>query len=177
MLKSRQTKYPKLLFRTVDTLLHKSGEPPLPARDSPSYLVSTFQDFFLERVVLIHCEIHATLTYLDLGASLWGPEELPGACSLTSVRLATHVDIRNLISKAPTKACELDSMPTWLLKQCGDSIIQSMTSVINMSLESGVVLGCFKMALVRPLLKKPGVDADCLKNYILVSNISFISKQ
>ena len=46
-----------------------------------------------------------------------------------------------------------------------------------MSLESGVVPGCFKKALVRPLLKKPSLDADCLKNYRPVSNLSFISKQ
>ena len=55
--------------------------------------------------------------------------------------------------------------------------LPSMTSIINMSLESGVVPGCFKKALVRPLLKKPSLDADCLKNYRPVSNLSFISKQ
>ena len=134
----------KLLFKTVDTLLHKSGEPPLPACDSPSHLANTFQDYFLERVALIHQGIQATLTDLDLAASLWGPEELPAACSLTYFRLATHDDIRQMVSKAPPKSCELDPIPTWLLKQCGDGIIPSMTSVINMSLESGVVPGCFK---------------------------------
>ena len=167
----------KLLFKTVDTLLHKSGEPPLPACDSPSYLANTFQDYFLERVALIHQGIQATLTDLDLGASLWGPEELHAACSLTSFRLATHDDIRQLVSKAPTKSCELDSIPTWLLKQCGDGITPPMTSIINMSLKSGVVPGCFKKRLVRPLLKKPSLDAECLKNYRPVSNMSFISKQ
>ena len=154
------------------TLLHKSGEPPLPACDSPSHLANTFQDYFLERVALIHQGIQATLTDLDLAASLWGPEELPAACSLTSFRLATHDDTRQMVSKAPPKSCELDSIQTWLLKQCGDGIIPSMTSVINMSLESGVVPGCFKKAVVRPSL-----DAECLKNYRPVSNLSFISKQ
>ena len=74
----------KLLFRTVDTLLHRSGEPALPACDSQSYLANIFQDFFLERVALIHQGIQATLTDLDLGALPWGPEELPAACSLTA---------------------------------------------------------------------------------------------
>ena len=145
--------------------------------DSPSCLANTFQHFFLERVGLIHQGIQATLTYLDLGALTWGPEELPAACSLTSFRLTTHDGIRQLVSKAPTKSGELDSIPTWLLKQCGDGIIPSMTSIINMSLESEVVPGCFKKALVRPLLKKPSLDADCLKNYRPVSNLSYISKQ
>ena len=90
-------------------------------------------------VPLIYQGIQATLTDLDLGASLWGPEELPVACPLTSFRLATRDDILKLVSKAPTKSCELDTMPTWLLKQCSDGIIPSMTSIINMKLESGVV--------------------------------------
>ena len=44
-------------------------------------------------------------------------------------------------------------------------------------LESGVVPGCFKKALVRPLLNKPSLDSECLKNYRPVSNLSFISKE
>ena len=78
------TKDSKLLFRTVDTLLHRSGEPALPACDSPSYLANIFQDLFLERVALIHQRIQATLTDLDLGALPWGPDELPAACLLST---------------------------------------------------------------------------------------------
>ena len=84
---SKDTKLP---FRMVDTLLHRSGEPGLPACDSPSYIANISQDFFLERVALIHQGIQATLTDVDLGALPWGPEELPAACSLTCFRLATH---------------------------------------------------------------------------------------
>ena len=53
-------KYAKLLFKTVDTLLHRSGEPVLPMSDSPSCLANTFQDYFLERVGLIHQGIQVT---------------------------------------------------------------------------------------------------------------------
>jgi hypothetical protein len=34
----------------------------------------------------------------------------------------------------------------------------------------------FKKAVVRPLLKKPGLDKEVIKNYCPVSNLSFISK-
>ena len=33
-----------------------------------------------------------------------------------------------------------------------------------------------KTALIRPLLKKTGLDSDILKNYRPVSNLTFISK-
>ena len=45
-----------------------------------------------------------------------------------------------------------------------------------MSLSTSVVPTSFKGAIVRPLLKKPGLDKDILKNYRLVSNLPFISK-
>ena len=51
-----------------------------------------------------------------------------------------------------------------------------MTDIINLSLRSGVVSGSFKLAHVRPLLKKPGLDAENMKNYRPVSNLSFLSK-
>ena len=68
-------------------------------------------------------------------------------------------------------------MSTRLLKQCGDDIIPAMTQVINKSLSSGVVPSGFKKAHVRPLLKKPSLDVECLNNYRPVSSLSFTSKQ
>ena len=51
-----------------------------------------------------------------------------------------------------------------------------ITRIVNLSLESAVFPSCFKSALVTPLLKKPSLDAEILKNYRPVSNLSFISK-
>ena len=49
-------------------------------------------------------------------------------------------------------------------------------SHINNSLESGVFSYQCKHAIIRPLLKKQGLDADDLQNYRPVSNLQFISK-
>jgi len=45
-----------------------------------------------------------------------------------------------------------------------------------MPLESAYVPHTFKSARIRPLLKKPGLDQNLLKNYRPVSNLPFISK-
>ena len=63
-----------------------------------------------------------------------------------------------------------------MLFNCIDSIIDSITAIINESLCSGIVPSCFKHAIVSPLIKKPGSDAEVLKNYRPVSNLPFISK-
>ena len=49
-------------------------------------------------------------------------------------------------------------------------------SIINESLTKGEFPNDFKSAIVKPLLKKPSLDKDELKNYRPVSNLHFISK-
>ena len=85
-------------------------------------------------------------------------------------------EVRNVIRKAPEKSCELDPIPTWLLKQCLDELIPLVTAIVNRSMETGSVPLCYKSARIRPLLKKSGLDQETLKNYRPVSNLPFVSK-
>ena len=72
--------------------------------------------------------------------------------------------------------CNLDTIPTTLLKSCIDSLIVPITNIVNKSLKEGVFPSDFKTVHVIPLLKKPSLDKNDLKNYRPVSNLSFISK-
>ena len=89
---------------------------------------------------------------------------------------ATHAEVKYIIMQSPDKSCEQDPFPTWLLKQCIDSIVPLITSLINSSLEHGHVPADLKLARIKPILKKPGLDPDILKNYRPVSNLPFVSK-
>ena len=51
-----------------------------------------------------------------------------------------------------------------------------VTDIVNMSLRDSLMPKSLKTALIRPLLKKTGLDRDILKNYRPVSNLTFISK-
>ena len=59
---------------------------------------------------------------------------------------------------------------------CIDTLLPFMTSIFNDSLNAGIFPVDFKDSLVTPLIKKPGLDCNVLKNYRPVSNLSFISK-
>ena len=76
----------------------------------------------------------------------------------------------------PKKSCDLDPIPSPLFHDCLDELIPVITDIINTSLISGVVLQCFKHALVKPLLKKSDLDPELLKNYRPVSDMPFFSK-
>jgi hypothetical protein len=88
----------------------------------------------------------------------------------------TEDEVKKIINNSPTKSCELDPLPTTLLKDCIDVIVPTVTKIVNQSLSSGIFPSSLKSAIVRPLLKKPSLDHDILKNYRPVSNLSFLSK-
>ena len=87
----------------------------------------------------------------------------------------TEVEIRNIIKLSPAKSCELDPLSTWLLKECIPELVPTITDTVNMSLRDSLMPKSLKTALIRPLLKKIGLDSD-IKNYRTVSNLTFISK-
>ena len=75
------------------------------------------------------------------------------------------------VQKSPTKTCNLDPIPTWLLKDMKEFIIPILTNLVNLSLYSGEVPLVHKGAIVNPLLKKANLDDECLKNFRPVSNL------
>ena len=75
----------------------------------------------------------------------------------------------------PSKCCELDVMPPKILKQIIPFIITPITNLINNSLENRVFANKWKTALIKPLLKKAGLDLIC-KNYRPINKLSFLSK-
>ena len=78
--------------------------------------------------------------------------------------------------KSPTKPCLLDPWPTFLVKECIDILLPSITRLVNCSLSEGVVPDEFKKAIVTPLIKKSSLPPNDLKNYRLVSGLGFKSK-
>ena len=97
-------------------------------------------------------------------------------CLLNAFEPATETEIGILLKSSPVKSCELDPIPTWLLRDCAHDIIPVLTTIVNMSLRTGVMPSHLKRAHARPIIKKPGLDKDILNNYRPVSNLPYLSK-
>ena len=82
----------------------------------------------------------------------------------------------SIILKTPTKSCNLDPIPTRLLKQCLPVVVPVITSIINTTFESGTVPSSLKLANIRPILKQPGLDKNAMQNYRPISKLPFLSK-
>jgi len=81
-----------------------------------------------------------------------------------------------MIGSALNKTCQLDPVPTWLVKDVGQLLSPFIALLFNKSLASGIFPSDFKHAAVRPLPKKNGLDISDLKNFRPLSNLSFLSK-
>ena len=82
--------------------------------------------------------------------------------------------VQKLITSAPSKSCASDPLPTSIVKQCVDELSPAISSIINLSLESGEFPEEWKGALVKPMIKKPKLEL--IKNFRPVSNLQFLSK-
>ena len=81
-----------------------------------------------------------------------------------------------IIKNSPTKSCLLDPVPTFLLKDCVEILLPSITKLVNLSLAEGVFPQKFKKAVVTPLIKKASLPNEDLQNYPPVSGLCFMSK-
>ncbi len=66
--------------------------------------------------------------------------------------------VRKIIKDSLSKSCSLDPLPTWLLKQCIDTLLPVITGIVNLSLSMATFPDNFKEA-------------------IPISNLHFISKK
>lgn len=133
-------------------------------------LANTFSQFYQEKVATI--------------CSSFSKETSTATVYPSSVRVTTVLDslhpvmldeVQAIICKFATNSCDLDPMPTHLLKKCLPIIVPAIMNIINSSFKSGIVPRSLKIANVRPVLKKSGLDRNLLQNYQPVSNLPFLS--
>ena len=130
---------------------------------------NNFCDFFSDKISKIRsCLDNVNPPAPEFSTFLGNP--------LTTFEPADENEIKKLILDSSTKSCHLDPVPTALLKNSLPELLPYITYVINESLLSGIVPSCYKNALVKPLIKKSGLDFNVLKNFRPVSNLPFLSK-
>ena len=160
---------PKALWNTFKKILHKTSTIILPDHISPTDLANTFGHFFSDKIVKIRVALESSVP-----VSLTIPKS--NSSALTSFEPVSEDDILKILRSSNTKSSDLDPIPTALVKECADILVTPITNIINYSLKEGSFPNCFKTAYVTPLLKKPNLDRNLLKNYRPVSNLSFLSK-
>ena len=157
----------KALFKIVDGLLSSQQLRRLPDCHNDDALAAKFGIFFDEKITNIRRNITRS-----------GPAINPvyTQMKLHTMHPTTSDEISKLIKACPPKSCDLDPLPSWLLKECLHELLPLLTRIFNESLSSGIFPQHFKCAIIKPIFKHGKRDIDDLANYRPVSNLHFASK-
>ena len=100
------------------------------------------------------------------------PTDSPPTC-LTPVRSQRRGSLK-IIKNSPQNDV-LDTVPTFLSKNCVDILLPSVTKLVNLSLVLGFFPNNSRRRLLPPI-KKASLPSDDLNNYCPVSGLCFMSK-
>ena len=125
-------------------LMGMKKENQLPEHDSKEELTNQFAEFFIAKVQTIRDKLDDLPVY-DLKDS--SPPKL------SSLEPLTNKEVRQIIKAMPAKYCDLDAVPTSILKEALDLLLPTLVKLVNLSLVEGEYVQQWKTALVKPLLK------------------------
>ena len=134
------------LYKLVNLLTGCKSECPLPDKD-PESLAEEFADFFHDKITTI-CQDLAQYTPYTC--------EARNQSGFQQFEAMTEGEVFSIIYNMSAKSCELDAIPTPLIKQILPDVIGVITKFVNISLTTGVFSQSWKTAVICPLLKKWG---------------------
>uniref|UniRef100_A0AAY4DRN7 Reverse transcriptase domain-containing protein n=1 Tax=Denticeps clupeoides TaxID=299321 RepID=A0AAY4DRN7_9TELE len=162
---------PGFLFKTIAKLTRNKTE--MDATTQYNHSSDDFMNFFNTKIVANREKIKSTT---NSSADISMENNLLIDHRLERFNPIKEHELIKLISSSNQCTCALDPIPTRLLKQIAPNVINSILKIVNSSLSTGHVPSSFKVAVIRPLIKKPDLDRSQLSNYRPISNLPFISK-
>ena len=157
------------LWHVLRKTLNRVSEVTLPPHESDKALADQFASFFYNKIKKIRGTCIPSGTEEDVHPF----SDPPKITAFTEVPQDT---VDKIIRNSPTKSCLLDPWPTFLIKECCDILLPSITKLVNCSLMEGCIPDGFKTVVVSPFIKKGTLPADDFKNNHPVSGLSFMSK-
>jgi hypothetical protein len=161
----------KQLFKVIDTLSVARVPVLLPTSGSNSELADGFVNFFDKKIQNIRDS-------LDRVPHAVTSVDVTDHCdsSFGQFQTISEDDVRGVVMKSSKKSSALDPLPMPFFLHVLDDLLPILTKIINGSLSSGCFPDTYKFARVKPLIKKPSLDCEDMRNYRPISNLRFDSK-
>ena len=148
---------PKEVFSIANALLVRNNTSPLPECSSLMELANDFNIFFADKIATIRDNIINT-QFNGVKPTPVEPVNESVTLEMNSFQSVLKKDVEKRIHKLPPKSCKLDPMPATLLKEMVKVVTPVITCIINRSLLSGEFYKGLKVAHVKLLIKKKGMD-------------------
>ena len=111
--------------------MHSDPESVRPSNESQECHANRFVTFFSDKITKIRDSFSSTDSFI-----LPAPSDLHKFDFFETV---SDEEIHKTIMKSPTKSCLLDPWPTFLVKECLDIILPSVTKLVNRSMSEVVI--------------------------------------
>ena len=105
-------------------------------------MANRFGEFFYGKIELVKAEIDKVLVAPPHVDFRFPPEKLESFC------LLSEDEVLKIVMQSSNASSQLDPIPTWLVKICCDELTPVITKMVNLSISEGIVLDCWKTALV-----------------------------
>ena len=165
------------LFRTTKSLLCEPSEVSFPKDIAPDDLANDFGNFFMQKIDKINqlIDMQSSLEMSKAGEKGCADSDKCAGVTLLILKRCLKSKSLSSLKKAAKKSCPLDPMPTSAVLEVLDVLSPVITNMINLSFESGQFASEWKEALLKPLLKKCGLDI-AFHNFRPVNNLPYVSK-
>ena len=148
-------------------------DPAMPTSSSDDELASHFSGLFLEKITRIRSEIDAAVVNREFSVDF--PLRFTRSLTFSHFRLVTEADVLRYMRET-RKTCSLDPINVSKLGEAYEFAAPAVGAIINSSFDEGHFVATEKRGLIRPYLKKIGLDVNDLSNYRPVTNLTHLSK-
>ena len=134
-------------FYLINSITMSNSLNPMSEGKMDAQLAEEFASFFLEKVEDIRLQFQNADEYI--------PEVNTSVLRLQHLLPMTYKEIEREILSMKNKTCELDTIPTNLLRDILLTVLKIITQIVNMSLTTSTFPLYWKKAIIRPLIKGP----------------------
>ena len=152
----------KQLFHLVNNITMSKTPNPMPEGKTDAQLAGEFASFFLNKIEKIRFQFQNTDQYI--------PEVNASVPRIHELLPLTDEEREKEICSMNNKTCEIDAIPTYLIKDILPAVLKTITQIVNMSLTTGTFPLVWKTAIITPLIKKAGLELS-KENYRPISNL------
>ena len=166
----------KAIFNIANSLLFRKQESPLPDTTPLSALAEDFSEFFEGKIDRIMLDLETKCRSIPIVLyQQFIEDKFKTTYRMSNFTPVSNDEINDIIRTAPSKHCELDPLPTTIMKEHKDILAYFITRIVNTSLNTGHFSQKLKEAILQPLIRNIKLE-PIFTNYQPVSNLSYLSK-
>ena len=142
----------------------------LPTSSPLAALPQLFATYFADKISKLNFNLQTNPSSTPAHSLLLSSPPL-----LHSFTPATLLEIDNVLSQSSDSYCDLDPVPTTVLKKIFNTISPTILSIVNLFHNHWYLPFYLKIICNQPTVKKPSLNKKDLSNYRPIANLSFIS--